>query len=152
MGFSNRTRTELRVDGFRYRRGYGNPGNGSNGERNNCLIDSLRQCLGSLTCDRMLVRRDLQAEFGAPVDGDQRRIVTGSSYLDVECHWRAILRSFSRHCTAGCPEDCNVDSYCVVALYGDRPGNGVVLGSRNAPNRLVIVDWSDVHFDPCLPM
>ena len=90
------------------------------------------------------------SEFGSDLSGDARRVVGLASYLDVEHHWRSILRSIFRHNTEGRPVDCNVDEYCVVALAGDRPGHGVVLGNRGAPNRLVVVNWSDVHFDPCL--
>lgn len=122
------------------------------GEKNNCLIDSLRQCIGNIACDRRLVREDLVTEFGSDASGDMRRFVTLYSFLDVGHHWRAILRSLFRHNTDGRPVDCNVEDYCVVALSGDRPGHGVVLGNRDAPNRLVVVNWSDVHFDPCLPV
>ena len=148
--FRDAARSCLAVDGVLYRRGYGNPGEAQLGERNNCLIDSLRQCLGNIACDRRRVRQDLMSEFGSDLSGDARRVVDLASYLDVEHHWRAILRSIFRHNTEGRPVDCNVDEYCVVALAGDRPGHGVVLGTRGAPNRLVIVNWSDVHFDPCL--
>jgi hypothetical protein len=134
-----------------YRRGYGFPGDSFNEEFNNCLIDSLRQCLGDLQCDRKLVRRDLQDEFGCNNGQDHRRQVTDISYLDVECHWQAILRSFGRHGTSDQIGTFDPNDYCVVALCGDRPGNGIVLGNLHAPRRLVIINWGDVHFDPCLP-
>ena len=146
--FTNAARTELTVDGVAYRRGYGFPGDPLTGESNNCLIDSIRQCLGNLQCDRTLVRGDLQAEFGDSTDIRGR--VAHSTYLDVECHWKAILRSLFRHNTSGMTTTCESDDYCIVALYGDRPGNGIVLGSMHAAHRLVIMNWSDVHFDPCL--
>lgn len=148
--FRDRARIEITVDGVQYRRGFGNPGRHELGERNNCLIDSLRQCLGHLECDRMLVRQDLQREFADEDEDDPRRFVSGSSFLDVECHWQAILRSLFLHNRSGRSTQCDVEEYCVVALDGNRPGHGVVLGNVNAPNRLVVVNWDDVHFDPCL--
>lgn len=147
--FTDGARTLLVVDGARYRKGYGNPGERARGEANNCLIDSLRQCLG-LECDRMRVRQDLQDEFGEG-NVDPRRNVTRDSYLDVEFHWEAILRSLFRHNTSGEPRECDLSMYCVIALYGNRPdAGGIVLGNRRAPSRLVVVNWNDVHFDPCL--
>ena len=148
--FTNPQRTELVVDGLPYRKGYGNPGEASRGEENNCLIDSLRQTL-SLQCDRGSVRLDLQSEFGAPDGLEWRRHVSHNSYLDIEFHWRAILRSLFRHNSSGLASNCDLEEYCVLALFGNVPGNGTVLGNPNARYRLVIVNWGDVHFDPCLP-
>ena len=54
--------TSIVVDGRPYYVQYGNPGKLSEGERNNCLIDSLRQCIG-VQCDRTLVRADLQSLY-----------------------------------------------------------------------------------------
>jgi hypothetical protein len=148
--FLNRARSEVLIDGVLYQRGYGNPGDEALGERNNCLIDSLRQCL-NIECNRLAVRRDLQAEFGNANVRDPRRNVTRDSYLDVELHWGAIVRSLFRHNTSGNPRECDLDDYCVVALYGNNPDNGGFVGGRlDAPNRLVVVNWGDVHFDPCL--
>ena len=45
----------------------------------------------------------------------------------------------------------NINACCVITLYGDRPGHGVVLGDMNAPCRVITINWGDVHFDPCLP-
>ena len=84
--------------------------------------------------------------------GDPRRRVTQTSLLDVGCHWQAILVGLLRHNDSGLPTTCDPSEYCVVALTGDRPGHGVVLGDRSAIKRLVIVNWGDVHFDPCLPL
>ena len=148
--FTNPQRTELVVDGLPYRKGDGNPGDASRGEENNCLIDSLRQTL-SLQCDRGSVRLDLQSEFGAPDGLEWRRHVSHNSYLDIEFHWRAILRSLFRHNSSGLASNCDLEEYCVLALFGNVPGNGTVLGNPNARYRLVIVNWGDVHFDPCLP-
>jgi len=149
--FTNNAGTELRVDGIAYRKGYGFPGDPTQGERNNCLIDSLRQCLDHMECDRKKVRADLVEEFGTIHRSDRRRRVTQWSYLDVDCHWQALLKSLFRHNTSGLPSTCDVNDYCIVALDGNRPGHGVVLGDKHAVHRLVIVNWGDTHFDPCLP-
>ena len=146
--FANYARTELEIDGANYSKGYGFPGDSSVGEFNNCLIDSLRQCLGDFHCDRRQVRSDLRTEFGNYVGSDA---VTHTSYLDVELHWKAILRSLFRNNTDGRSVTVDLDDYCVVALDGDRPGHGVVLGNMHAMHRLVVINWGNVHFDPCLP-
>ena len=140
--------TSIVVDGRPYYVQYGNPGRLSEGERNNCLIDSLRQCIG-VQCDRTLVRADLQSlyEFHAG-----RAKVTFDSYLDVEEHWKDILRSLFRHNTSGVSPNFNPDDYCVIALSKNMEAHGVVLGSRAARFRLVVLNTSDVHFDACLPL
>ena len=146
--FQDAAMTRLVVDGNNYRKGYGAPGNLEEGEANNCLIDSIRQCLGNLACDRRRVREDLMSAFGNC--GDPRQRVTFSSYLDVESHWRAIVASLLRHSGSHTQITTQVDDYCMVALYGTREGHGVVLGNAHAVNRLVVVNWSNTHFDPCL--
>jgi hypothetical protein len=105
-----------------------------------------------MQCERTRVRSDLVREFGDYSDPGDRRLVDHSSYLDVEAHWQAIVRSLFRHNSCGRTLADNIDQYCVVALYANRPGHGVVLGSLRARHRLVIVNWGDVHFDPCLPI
>ena len=65
-------------------------------------------------------------------------------------HWRSILLSLFRHNTSGREMLVDTSEYRVVALYGNVPGNGIVLGSRNARHTLVVVNWGDVHFDPCV--
>ena len=145
-GKTVRNSRKIVVDGVDYFVGRGDPGRAVNGEYNNCLIDSLRQTLGILS-DRSAVRNDLLSEFGTAVG---RAKVTASSYLDVEAHWQAILRSLFRHNTSGLSTACDTQAYCVVALYANSVGNGVVLGDLGAPNRLVVLNTSDVHFDPCL--
>ena len=99
--FLDTARSQLLVDGIAYRKGYGDPGAAEHGEWNNCLIDSLRQCLGGVQCDRRVVRKELQAQYGNGFQQDPRSVVTADSYLDVELHWAAILRSILRHNTSG---------------------------------------------------
>lgn len=141
----------LRVDGEVYTVGLGFPGNSWQGEWNNCLIDSLRQCLGNLECDRRLVRQDLIARFGDVPDTDQRLKVSERSFLDIENHWREILCSLFRHNRSGKSTKCDPNEYCILALYSSQTGrHGTVVGSSAAKYRLVIINWDDVHFDPCL--
>ena len=116
----------------------------------NGISVSLRQCLDDLQCDCASVRRDLQMEFSNYAGPDPRLSVTDNSYLDVESHWQAILRSLFRHNTSERTTAVDLDQYCVVALNGSQSGHGVILGNIRASNRLVIVNWGDVHFDPCL--
>ena len=120
----------------------------SEGELSNCLIDSLRQCLG-LECERTLVRKDLQDLYKFHTG---RARVTFDSYLDVQEHWQDILRSIFRHNTSGVPPNFNPDDFCVIALSKDMEAHGVVLGSMAAHHRLVVMNTADVHFDACLPL
>ena len=134
------------VDGKAYDIGYGNPGG-----MNDCLIDSLRQCLGLDTNSRK-VRDDLMKDFAEALD--QRARVTENSFLDLESHWRRLLQSLFMHNASGIPRDCDLESYCVISLYthnGTDSANGLVVGNIMARNRLVVMNTSDVHFDPCLP-
>ena len=123
--------------------GYGNPGG-----CNDCLIDSLRQCL-KLDTDPRKVREDLLMEFAD--DEDRRAKVTSNSYLNLDSHWQTLLRALFKHNTCGTAPECDLDQYCVVALYRDSPNNGLVVGNFHAPCRLVVMNTSDRHFDPCLP-
>ena len=130
--------------------GRGDPGTDINGAcENNCLIDSLRQCLG-IVADCRQVRRDLINEF-ARATGDRARVGV-ANYLDVEAHWRSILRSLFRHNVSGLPATCNVDDFCVIALSANNVGHGSVEGTMGAPRTLVVLNHSDQHFDPCLPL
>ena len=42
--------------------------------------------------------------------------------------------------------------YITVLVCANREGNGNVVGHLTAPNQLVVLNTSDVHFDPCLPL
>ena len=136
------------INGQYYYKGRGNPGSANDNEYNNCLIDSIRQCLG-LECDRKLVRQELEVTYGR--DSGRAR-VTEKSYLDVEHHAQAIIGSLYRHNTSGQRSDCSIADFCVIALYVDREGNGSVVGPLTALNHLVVLNTADVHFDPCLPL
>ena len=100
-------RPKVDVDGVTYCVGHGDPGRAHEGEFNNCLIDSLRQCVG-ITADRKLVRADLENEFRNAVG---RARVTQTSFLDVDSHWRTILRSLFLHNTSGEPAQCDVSQF-----------------------------------------
>ena len=147
-GTTKQKSTKLSINGHQYYKGHGNPGSASIGEYNNCLIDSIRQCLG-LECDRKLVRQDLLVMYGQARD---RARVTNTSYLDVENHAQAIIRSLYRHNISGQQPECNIPDFCVIALDATHEGNGSVVGQLSAPYHLVLVNTNDVHFDPCLPL
>ena len=135
------------VDGATYRGGVGDPGRATDGTcENNCLIDSLRQCLG-LVADCKLVRRDLVTQYA---NASGRARVATSSYLDVESHWHAILRSLFCHNMSGHTTVCDTADYCIIALSSQSVGHGSVEGSHTAPQQLVVLNYHDVHFDPCL--
>ena len=131
------------LDGKVYDIGYGNPGG-----VNDCLIDSLRQCLG-LVSDNRMVRDDLVQHFGN--DPDRLARVTDDSFLDVSSHWRILLQSLFKHNLCGASTQCDLQQFCVVSLRRDRMDDGAVLGDPNAPRRLVVMNDRNMHFDPCLP-
>ena len=81
-----------------------------------------------------------------------RAKVTLRSYPDVEEHWRTILTSIFEHQSAPDFNATAIEDYCIIALYKDREGNGVVVGKLSARYRLVVMNSSDIHFDPCLPL
>ena len=147
-GRTDRGSRKVVVDGISYFVGRGDPGRAVDSEYNNCLIDSLRQRLG-LIADRTTVRSDLISEFANEVG---RAKVTQSSFLDVEIHGRAILRSLFRHNSSGQTSSYESRIYCIIALYANNVGHGVVVGDRTAPLRLVVLNDSDTHFDPCMPL
>ena len=62
------------------------------------------------------------------------------------------MGSILRHNTSGASSSFSPDDYCVIALYGDREGHGVLVGNKNARCRLIVLNTSDIHFDPCLPL
>ena len=130
------------VDGKMYDVGRGDPGG-----FNDCLIDSLRQCLGLDTNPRK-VREDLMVAFADALDGRAR--VTPNSYLDLGSHWDTLLRSLFKNNTCGATTECDLQQYCVISLYRNNVNNGLVVGDVRAPQRLVIMNTSDMHFDPCL--
>ena len=78
------------------------------------------------------------------------KCVTTNSYLDVESHWAAIVKSLFFRNTSGELTTCGVDFYCVIALSHEREGHGSVEGRRAANWKLVVMNYNDVHFDPCL--
>ena len=82
-----------------------------------------------------------------------RRRVTDSSYLDVTEHWETILDSLFNNNTAGAHRRrLTISDYCVIALYSNRVGHGVVAGNVNARYQLVVLNHGDINFDPCLPI
>ena len=143
-GSTARGSRKLVVEGVAYYMGYGDPGRQERGEYNNCLIDSMRQCLG-IHSNRMAVREDLKAAFAD---------VTHNSLLKINEHWEAILQSLFLHNSSGEPTECVLQDYCIVALCvePEKKDHGVVVGNVRAPNRLVIMNTGNYHFDPCLPL
>ena len=151
--FSGETSDHFRsvvVEGNSYVVGRGDPGTDINGAcGNNCIIDSLRQCIG-IVADCRQVRRDLINEF-AGATGDRARAGV-ANYLDVEAQWRSILRSLFRHKETGLPVTWSVDDFRVIALSANNAGHGSVEGHLDAPRTLVVLNDNDVHFDHCLPV
>ena len=106
-GRTNQGSIKLLINGHHYYKGRGNPGSASIDEYNNCLIDSICQCLG-LECNRKLVRQDLERNYGC---ASGRAKVTEMSYLDVEHHAQDIIRSLCRHNTSGQQSECNIADF-----------------------------------------
>ena len=124
----------------------------ASGQQNNCLINSLRQCL-ALQVDVGAVRRELVREFGARRG---RSRVDEKSYLELFHHGEPVLRLIHQHCSDGVvpyePRD-----FCIVGINFekcsvDEGRHGEVVGNRDARNHLVLACRSNVHFDPMLPV
>ena len=73
-------------------------------------------------------------------------------YLDVGAHWRSIIRRLLFHTVSGLPVTCNLDDFCVNALSGNNACHGSVEGTMEVPRTLVVLNYNDQHFDPCLPL
>ena len=101
--------------------------------------------------DSELVRQDLLREF-CSAEGQAR--VTQSSFLDLECHWAAIVASLFRHNQDDLPQVVPIESFCVVGIYfngnADQAASGIVVGNAQARRRLIVLNDRNVHFDPCL--
>jgi len=92
----------VEVKGEEYRLG------SASGSSNNCLIDTLRQCMG-IDANIARVRRDMQQEFcascGPTCDRFGKRCAQGCSrvwpdnFLCLDLHWRAIIRLLGKHCS-----------------------------------------------------
>ena len=114
---------------------------------NNCLIDSLRQCLKIPDCDCSLVRQDLLQQFG---NASGAANVTTWSHLDAESHWKAILASLFRIHAEELATPRDPEQYCVVVLACHREGQGNFLGDAHAAHRLVVMNENNLHFEPCM--
>ena len=139
----------LMVDGKEYFEGYGNPGRGIDGEINNCLIDSIRQCL-NLVCDRRIVREHLMKKFSHHTGRAQ---VTKDSFLDVEEHGLDIIQLLYQHNLCGEPKVVDPSRFCIIGLFELKEGeaaHGVVVGNAAAPLRIVVLNIRDAHFNPVL--
>ena len=101
-----------------------------------------------LNTDPSKVRKDLLRQFAG---AQGRAVVTRNSFLDLDSHWQALLCSLFRHNTRGDALTCNLQDFCVISLCHENANNGNVVGNLNAPNRLVVMNHNDMHFNPCLP-
>ena len=139
----------LIVDGKEYFEGYGNPGRADEGESNNCLIDSIRQCL-NLMCDRRIVREHLRKKFSRHTG---RARVTQNSFLDVQEHGLDIIQLLYRYNSCGEPDVVDLSRFCIIGLFEITDGDaahGVVVGNAAAPLRIIVLNIADTHFNPVL--
>ena len=132
----------------------------SDGSQNDCLIHSLRQCLG-INANVAAVRNDLMQEFQVtcgPACHHTGFFCTASctkvyarNYL-CDDHWDAVLRLLGKHCATG-SVDLDPTNFCVRILELTWVSNGVVLGNPDAhhPHRLTIAREGTNHFIPALP-
>ena len=111
-------------------RGVGSP------RGNNCLIDSIRQCLSEShmePCDLSWMRKELQKQFSD---------VLAKNYLDLRRHGQAILKLFS----------CDPNDFTIICLSNDLSRIADVVGQGQ--HRLFVLNSrvADVvgegHFDP----
>ena len=173
LGVDAKTRTRfVEIEGVRHRIGKA-PGLGYN-----CLLYSLRQCLG-VDVDVTLVRADLQKEFPDPCHGicspigthclDDCTKVYAMNFL-CTTHCRAAVQSIFRHCTAAgkaavlamahttggaasssasAPDAFTVRDFCVrVIELRSNSSSGCVEGPPTAPVRLTVARENGNHFVP----
>ena len=143
--FTDSCRQFLLLDGVEYRVAQGSP------LGNNCLIDSLRQCLDNLECDPRVVRKDLLDRFGGFAANHDAYVGPGN-YLVAEEHWQSIVQCLFARNSCGRPTTCNINDYCLIVLNRNNPEHGGnVFGDRHhAPYQLVVANSNNAHFDPCL--
>ena len=107
----------------------------------------LLRCKLATACRQ--VRQRLLSLFADAEDNQAR--VTANSYLDLESHWKVLLLALFEFNTCGANRECDVDSFCIVSLKRGEEANGQVVGNIRAPNRIVVMNSENIHFDPCLP-
>ena len=123
---------------------YGDPG-----DSNNCLIDSLRQCL-RIESDNMAVRRELQVEFANAVGAER---VTANSYLEVTTHAMAIVRALFKHNRSNRPKDIDPYTFCVVGLSANAAStHGDFAGNVASQERLFVMNIGNCHFNAVIPI
>ena len=141
----------VRIDGDYYFLG------ASDGSQNDCLIHSLRQCLG-MVANVAAVRHDLMQEFQASCGPACHH--TGVACTQVctkvyarnflsDDHWEAVIRLLGKHCATG---RINLDptNFCVRIIELTWQDNGTVLGNPAAPHRLTIAREGTNHFIPAI--
>ena len=99
----------------------------------------------------MLVRSDLCQEYERAC---MPATVTATSMLDLKAHWASIMHSLFLHNPDGVPPQIDIESFCIIGLYytGDdnHATHGTVAGNLNARQKLIVLNYRDQHFDPCL--
>jgi len=82
--------------------------------------------------------------------------VTETSMLDLKAHWASIVHSLFLHNQDGVPTLIDIESFCIIGLYYTGDNNhtthGTVAGNLNARRKLIVLNYRDEHFDPCLPL
>ena len=130
---------------------------GASGVGSNCLIHTLRQCLGVIV-NVDAVRADLMREFTTPCSPTCHPSgarctractkVYEENYLNTD-HWEAVVRLLGRHCATGRLR-LDASHFCVRVLELTWQDNGVVLGNPLAPRRLTVARENGNHFLPVL--
>ena len=63
--------------------------------------------------------------------------------------------SLFRNSSPGLPDLRDLEDYCIVALLTNTTPitnrGATLVGARAAADTLVVLNYSNVHFDPCLP-
>ena len=141
----------LLIDGEYYSLG------GATGSHNNCLIDTLRQCL-NMMANVEAVRLRLMREFDTrcgPLCRESGENCTATctkvyrrNYLTTD-HWEAALRLLGEH---GEPRRLTFDTsqFCLRVIELTWQDHGVVLGNPNVQRRLTVAREHGNHFIPVL--
>ena len=129
----------------------------SDGSENDCLIHSLRQCVGVMV-NVPAIRRALMQEFSTPCGPTchPSRFLCSRSCSKVHARnflgdelCSSILRLLGKHCVTGRIAMDPAD-FCIRIIELTWQDNGIVLGNPTAPHRLTLAREGESHFIPAL--
>jgi hypothetical protein len=133
VGWWHRRRVVVRIDGLDFSIGR------ASGHQNNCLIDSLRQCL-----DMICHVENLRSKLVRLHKNRVTRIPEGD-FLDFADHWQDVITLLSEFDQSSKPV-VRCSTVTIVCVDLNLPGHGNVVGT--GPHKLYIARQNLNHFVP----